>query len=475
MPRRGITRLSSLAFKAALSALLFASSFSAGDAQPLPDRPILYKTINVAQGETTECDLAIHFLFWIPPREYVTFPEDVSQQLATGPEINAPDGVEVKLLSASVSKKKVDAKLQFGETLSGEGYEIRSKISVLALNGVPLGKHRVSVTFPMVGAIAKIRKATLGYSHLVPAAKEARYELQIEVFATSPERDAAEQTAREVAERPEKERIAKEQHDQLINRVVLFGSIGITALALAFFLFVCLRQARSGEVLIHEEDRLPGLCMCCGKPSTDRYIHGFSWSPWRGSGLIGALVLIATTQSVSIAMPLCEQHQPYWRNRRLLLFIAIMLPLALWLLPLFLAISAMTMTTFAVNGGCAFLLLVCLLLLAEKTVIRAAEINDHVVLLKGVNEQFAEAVRSQTPEERHGDDSETNESFELKMALRKALSLEQRGQWAEALKQWEVVIKLAGDHPNSGLAKEHMRQIQERLDAEGPGLTSRCT
>jgi hypothetical protein len=63
-----------------------------------------------------------------------------------------------------------------------------------------------------------------------------------------------------------------------------------------------------------------------------------------------------------------------------------------------------------------------------------------------------------------GDDPQVDAAWELKMALRKALALEKRGEFAEAIKQFEKVAEKAGEgHPNAAMARERIRQLQARV------------
>jgi hypothetical protein len=60
-------------------------------------------------------------------------------------------------------------------------------------------------------------------------------------------------------------------------------------------------------------------------------------------------------------------------------------------------------------------------------------------------------------------------AWELKMALRKAKTLERRGRYADAIKQFEHVAERAGPgHPNADLARERIRQLQARLSSIAP-------
>jgi hypothetical protein len=62
-----------------------------------------------------------------------------------------------------------------------------------------------------------------------------------------------------------------------------------------------------------------------------------------------------------------------------------------------------------------------------------------------------------------GDDPRVDAAWELKMALRKALALEKRGDIAAAIKQFELVAEKAGEgHPSAKMARERVQQLQAR-------------
>ena len=70
------------------------------------------------------------------------------------------------------------------------------------------------------------------------------------------------------------------------------------------------------------------------------------------------------------------------------------------------------------------------------------------------------------------DDREADAEWELKKNLRKALTLEKRGQYAEAIKQYELVAEVAGeDHPSATMARERVKQLRAKVsDSEAePG------
>ena len=54
--------------------------------------------------------------------------------------------------------------------------------------------------------------------------------------------------------------------------------------------------------------------------------------------------------------------------------------------------------------------------------------------------------------------------WELKMALRKASTLEKQGRFDDAIKQLEAIAERAGGaHPNATLARERIRQLQAKV------------
>jgi hypothetical protein len=62
-----------------------------------------------------------------------------------------------------------------------------------------------------------------------------------------------------------------------------------------------------------------------------------------------------------------------------------------------------------------------------------------------------------------GDDPRVDAAWELKMAVRKALALEKRGDVQGAIKQFEYVAQKAGpEHPSAALAQEHIKELQKQ-------------
>src|SRR3954463_15981705 len=68
-----------------------------------------------------------------------------------------------------------------------------------------------------------------------------------------------------------------------------------------------------------------------------------------------------------------------------------------------------------------------------------------------------------------GDNARVDVAWELKMALRKAIALEKRGQLDAAARQFDLVAERAGaGHPTTAMARERAEQLRARL-AGGAG------
>lgn len=62
-----------------------------------------------------------------------------------------------------------------------------------------------------------------------------------------------------------------------------------------------------------------------------------------------------------------------------------------------------------------------------------------------------------------GDDPRVDAAWELKMALRKALALEKRGDYSAAVKQFELVAEKAGEgNAIAATARDRVRQLQAK-------------
>lgn len=60
--------------------------------------------------------------------------------------------------------------------------------------------------------------------------------------------------------------------------------------------------------------------------------------------------------------------------------------------------------------------------------------------------------------------SDADADWGLKAALRKALFLERRGEYARAIEQFELVARKAGDgHPTTVMARDRIQQLRARV------------
>jgi hypothetical protein len=63
-----------------------------------------------------------------------------------------------------------------------------------------------------------------------------------------------------------------------------------------------------------------------------------------------------------------------------------------------------------------------------------------------------------------GDIPRVDAAWELKMALRKAIALEKRGEFARAVQQFELVAEKAGpNHPITATARERAEQLRAKV------------
>src|SRR6266851_3941179 len=70
-----------------------------------------------------------------------------------------------------------------------------------------------------------------------------------------------------------------------------------------------------------ERDMLPPVCMFCGNPATTRVRRNFSWHPgWvyiliLVNLLITLVVALILTKKMTVRVPVCDEHEGYWRRR----------------------------------------------------------------------------------------------------------------------------------------------------------------
>jgi hypothetical protein len=65
--------------------------------------------------------------------------------------------------------------------------------------------------------------------------------------------------------------------------------------------------------------------------------------------------------------------------------------------------------------------------------------------------------------------TKANAAWEMKMALRKAATLEKQGRYAEAIRHFQAVAERAGEgHPNAALARERIQQLRTKAQGIQP-------
>jgi len=160
---------------------------------------------------------------------------------------------------------------------------------------------------------------------------------------------------------------------------------------------------------------LPDVCMCCGQASTIVKSKNMSWCPsWVGILILGGLlpyliVAMILTKRMTVQVPLCDQHKGHWFKR------------TMWTVGTFFLFAAicggalalgLVMTEGAprrrdeVTGGVCVLsailgvIWIVILLIAQNTAIRPAEITDRDITLKGVSQEFVDAVENEQYDDR---------------------------------------------------------------------------
>jgi hypothetical protein len=155
-----------------------------------------------------------------------------------------------------------------------------------------------------------------------------------------------------------------------------------------------------------DEFELPAVCMKCGAQATAWKSKTFSWHPpWVYvlilAGLLPfAVVALALTQRRTLQAPLCAAHRGHWLWRQLIVigsFFALLIGGAIAVAVLIeedgqrrAGDSVAGLLCLGVVGG--LVAWIVLAAIAQATSIRAADMTNNWVLLKGVSPVFAEAV-----------------------------------------------------------------------------------
>jgi hypothetical protein len=158
-----------------------------------------------------------------------------------------------------------------------------------------------------------------------------------------------------------------------------------------------------------ERYNLPPVCARCGDKAVATPDKRFAWHPpWLAVlillGLLGIVLYVilanVLTKRMTVALPLCERHRQYWRNRKIFIYGGVLGVLLLGLLAAVIgAVLDSNRVTesgllFAVlsAGGLFLLWLLCAAVLQTVT-IRPNEITDRSIALAGLSEEFVAEVR----------------------------------------------------------------------------------
>jgi hypothetical protein len=150
----------------------------------------------------------------------------------------------------------------------------------------------------------------------------------------------------------------------------------------------------------------PPLCMKCGAPATVYKERLFSWHPpWVYAllplGVLFPLIAWTLTQQKRIEVPLCDAHAGHWWKRTTLILVGLLLVLGL----LVAAVSQVgpggddaLAAVFLILAGLGFLAWIILAVYLTETMIRPTEIKPGSITLKGVAQEFADAVEEEEEE-----------------------------------------------------------------------------
>jgi hypothetical protein len=160
---------------------------------------------------------------------------------------------------------------------------------------------------------------------------------------------------------------------------------------------------------------LPPLCMRCGADATVTKSRVFSWHPgWVNllilvNLLVWAVVAMVMTKKMKLKAPMCDRHAGHWFRFNLFLYGGLvgMLAVLCSAIPLF-ASNDPNLKDLGpvplVVGGVGFLVVLIIAAVWQLNTIRAVEITEDDMKLKGVCEEFRQALREQRRAERDAED-----------------------------------------------------------------------
>jgi hypothetical protein len=168
-----------------------------------------------------------------------------------------------------------------------------------------------------------------------------------------------------------------------------------------------------------EKYELPPVCAGCGAKAVVRRRKTFAWYPgwvivlfFVASPLIAAIIAAALTKRMAVALPFCEDHRNYWRNRSLSTYLGLLAVILLAAGATALAVmfdkrGQDDLLAFACVGSAGlFLLWLVEVAIIHSLSIRPLEITDREIRLTRVSPYFVDAVDE---DRRRGYDDEDNE------------------------------------------------------------------
>ncbi len=159
---------------------------------------------------------------------------------------------------------------------------------------------------------------------------------------------------------------------------------------------------RLGRYELEEYD-LPKVCMRCGARASHYKSKRFQWSPPWAFFVLGVLGALIFMKNLTVPVPLCERHKWHWGSRMAFALLGILVIVAWAVAGAVVAGEDERLAPFIFIPLVVLLLGYLITLIAlSLTTIRPVEITDKSITLRGVSEEFIEAL----DEERRGDDED---------------------------------------------------------------------
>jgi hypothetical protein len=192
---------------------------------------------------------------------------------------------------------------------------------------------------------------------------------------------------------------------------------------------------------------LPDVCMFCGRRAVDRKKRTFAWHPpWVWililvGVLIAAIVAMILTKRMTVRVPVCNEHEGFWRRRNLVVGLSLVAVVVVEVV--FIAVAASQPQGqnndwggLACGGG-AVLFLGWLVLVAiySQRGLRPTEITDRFIRLTGVNQEFIHALEDDRERDREEEDDYRRQWKERRQKEREADGRDRRCE--REVDEWE--------------------------------------